>query len=245
MRRFFVYKGTLDDDSVTIDGDLFRHLAKVLRLKTGSRLLLADGAGIECSGRISQIGKEQLTITIEERTQLTVTETGPLITLYQGLAKGDRMELILQKCTELGVAAVVPLLTSRSIPRPGERGSDRLERWRRIAQEAARQSKRIAIPHIAEITGFAEAINQAEQPLKLLLWEEERTNRLKPLLAATTLPPSIALLVGPEGGLSAEEAELAIAAGFVPITLGQRVLRTETAGLAMLAILQFYWGDLG
>lgn len=245
MRRFFVSKGALADDTVTIDGDLFRHLAKVLRLKNGSRLLLADGGGVECSGRISQIGKEQLTVSIEERKQLTVTEAGPLITLYQGVAKGDRMELILQKCTELGVAAVVPLLTSRSIPRLGERGSDRLDRWRRIAQEAARQSKRPAIPHIAEISGFAEAINQAEQPLKLLLWEEERTNRLKPLLAAIPSPPSIALLVGPEGGLSAEEADIALAAGFVPITLGQRILRTETAGLAMLAILQFYWGDLG
>lgn len=245
MRRFFVCKGGLAYDTVTIDGDLFRHMAKVLRLKTGSRLLLSDGGGVECSGRISWIGKEQLTVTIEERTLQTVTETGPLITLYQGLAKGDRMELILQKCTELGVAEVVPLLTSRSIPRLAERGTDRLERWRRIAQEAARQSKRPAIPRIAEITGFAEALNQADQPLKLLLWEEERTNRLKPLLAATPLPPSIALLVGPEGGLSAAEAELAMAAGFVPITLGQRILRTETAGLAMLAILQFYWGDLG
>lgn len=245
MRRFFVSKGVLADDTVTINGDLFRHLAKVLRLKSGSRLLLADGAGVECSGRISQIGKEQLTVAIEERKLQTVTEAGPLITLYQGVVKGDRMELILQKCTELGVAEVVPLLTSRSIPRLAERGSDRLDRWRRIAQEAARQSKRPAIPRIAEITGFAEALNQAEQPLKLLLWEEERTNRLKPLLAATPPPPSIALLVGPEGGLSAVEAELAIAAGFVPITLGQRILRTETAGLAMLAILQFYWGDLG
>lgn len=243
MRRFFIPPQDLTGGTVTVAGDNFRHMAKVLRLKIGARILLADGQGHESVGVIRRIDRESLLIAIEECLTAEIPEPGPRITLYQGLPKGDKMDLIVQKSTELGVAEIVPFMAARSIARL--KGEERAHRWQRIAQEAARQSKRSSIPQVSLAGDLTEVLRLARHPVKLLLWEEEQTNRLKATLSPLSVPESIAVIIGPEGGLTPEEAASAVESGFTPISLGKRIVRTETASLAILAILQFYWGDMG
>lgn len=245
MRRFFVPPASIADGRAVISGDLFRHMAKVLRLKPGSRVLLADGSGTEFAGVIDSVGKEDLVVTIRESCVVAPSAV-PRITLFQGLPKGDKLDFILQKSTELGVAEVIPFAAARSVSRirKGEE-ADKVVRWQRIVQEAARQSGRSSVPQVALAGSLAEVVNISGHAVKLLLWEGEKVNRLKDKLAELAQPETIALIVGPEGGLSAEEAALATDGGFIPVSLGPRIVRTETAGLVMMAILQFYWGDIG
>jgi 16S rRNA (uracil1498-N3)-methyltransferase len=246
MRRFFIDEHAISENKAVITGNLFCHMARVLRLKIGTRVLLSDGVGRRHVGIIDSIGKENLVIRLEESTLEQERHHGPLITLYQGLPKGSKMEFILQKCTELGVDSLVPFVAGRSIAQlPQDRGTERLGRWRRIVAEAARQSNRPSIPELSPVMDFSELLASADQTVKLLLWEEERTNRLKSVLGSLPLPETVAVMVGPEGGLSKDEVTAAIQAGFIPVTLGSRILRTETAGIALLAVLQFFWGDMG
>ena len=246
MRRFFVPPDVFADGCATISGDLFRHMVKVLRLKPGAGVLLADGRGTEFTGIIASVGKERLVVTIQESRKVAPVAAVPRITLFQGLPKGDKLEFILQKTTELGVAEVIPFAASRSVSRirKGEE-AEKVARWQRIVQEAARQSGRSSVPQVSLAGSMAEIVNMSGQAVKLLLWEGEKVNRLKDTLAELPKPETIALIVGPEGGLTAEEAATATDGGFIPVSLGPRIVRTETAGLVMMAILQFYWGDMG
>lgn len=246
MRRFIIPLQTVNAGQVTITGDPFHHIAHVLRLKKGTRICLADGSGREYTGTIHRVAGESITVTLEETKMAPEAGAGPGITLFQGLPKGEKLELILQKCTELGAAGIVPFVAARSVARvPEKRLEEKLARWRRIALEAARQSNRGSVPDISFAVDLAEVLRLAEHPVKLLLWEEEQAGTLKKVLAELQQPERIAVIVGPEGGLTAEEASSAIQCGFIPVSLGKRIVRTETAGLAILAILQFYWGDMG
>jgi len=221
-------------------------MAHVLRLKKGAHLCLADGNGHEYMGTIGQVDGESLVIKLEEISIEPADEIGPKITLFQGLPKGDKLEWILQKCTELGAAEIVPFVAARSVSRPAAgRLQEKLERWRRIALEAARQSKRMTVPQVTFAADLSEVCRQSDHPVKLLLWEEEQTGTLRKLLAGVRSPERIAVIVGPEGGLTCEEVASALKCGFISVSLGKRIVRTETAGLAILAILQFYWGDIG
>lgn len=245
-RRFMAPDADLSGGTVRIEGDLFRHMVRVLRLKIDTPVRLADGRGAECTGIIREIGRDHLTVAVVERRAAACDGGTPRITLVQGLPKGEKMELILQKGTELGVSEVIPFQADRSVSRiPTDRRDERLRRWQRIAAEAARQAGRPDIPAVRLARGMAEAVRDAHHDLKLLLWEEERATTLKGTMADRPRPASIAVIVGPEGGLTAEEAETARGAGFIPVTLGRRILRTETAGIALLAILQYLHGDLG
>jgi 16S rRNA (uracil1498-N3)-methyltransferase len=246
LRRFIIPPQAVSDDTVIITGDLFHHMVHVLRLKKGARIHLADASGHDYTGIISGVAGESITVTLEETRTAPATESGPRITLYQGITKGDKLELILQKCTELGVAGIVPFMAARSVAKvPSGRLKEKLERWQRIVREAARQSNRSSVPDISFAGDLAEAVRMAEDPVKLLLWEEEQAGRLKKVLADLPRPERIAVIVGPEGGLTAEEVASAVKCGFIPVSMGKRIVRTETAGLAIVAILQFYWGDMG
>ena len=221
-------------------------MARVLRLKKGALLSLADGNGREYMGTIDHVDGESLAIKLKETTVAPEAETGPKITLFQGLPKGDKLEWILQKCTELGAAEIVPFIAERSVSRPAaERLQEKLERWRRIALEAARQSKRITVPQVTFAADISAVCRQADHPVKLLLWEEEQSCTLRRLLAEVRAPERIAVIVGPEGGLTGEEVATALECGFISVSLGKRIVRTETAGLTIMAILQFYWGEIG
>lgn len=246
MRRFFVERSAIADGVATIEGELYRHLVAVLRLRPGARLILADGEGGEYGGVLDTVAEGRALVRVGGRVAASPTGATPLLTLLQGIPKGEKMELILQKGTELGAARFVPVLTSRAVPRlSGDKAAARVGRWERIVREAARQCRRPDIPAVGGIVPLAGALAACGEELKLLLWEGESGQGVRELLESVSPPASVALLVGPEGGLSAEEAAQAAAAGFIPVSLGPRILRTETAGLALLAILQYVWGDLG
>lgn len=246
MRRFFVPREAIRGNTAIIEGELFRHLAKVLRLKSGDRIIVADGIGMEYEAEITSLGHTAIVASLAPIEPRKDVAEATQFTLLQGLPKGEKMEFIIQKTTELGIARIVPFVAQRTIARPtAEKGRERAERWRKIAQEAARQSGRSQAPMIADICEYGAMLGSARQSVKLLLWEEERSARLKDQVAALKMPLEAAILVGPEGGLSAAEAQMARDSGFVSVNLGKRILRTETAGLATLAILQFLWGDLG
>ena len=246
MRTFFLGDNPLLGDTATVTGELYRHMARVLRLKAGSAVTLTDAAGARLSGFIEEVGAKSLTVRIGARESVPEEEQTPRITLYQGLPKGEKLDLILQKCTELGVAELVTFDAVRSIVKlSGERSAGRLQRCERIVQEAARQSGRRAAPGVSLGGSLDAVLREARQTVKLLLWEGERTTGLRETFEAYRSPESVAIVVGPEGGLAPEEVEQALAHGFTPVSLGRRILRTETAGLAMLSILQFYWGDMG
>lgn len=248
MRRFMVETDFPADNRIVVSGNLFRHMAKVLRLKKGTAVLLVDRQGTQRAGTISEVTKDSLTVSVEQITAITPpSNTGPRITLYQGLPKADKMEFILQKTTELGVSDIIPFVAARSVPRLSkDRERERIMRWQRIAMEAARQCERAVPPTISDIEGFPEIFSALpHDSVKLVLWEKEQTNTLKTALSQVCCPGRVLVLVGPEGGLTAEEARTAIEAGFTPITLGPRILRTETAAIAIVAMLQFLWGDMG
>ena len=245
VRRFVLPPEDLGGDEVVLTGEIYRYAIRVLRLGPGSPVLLSDGRGREWHGRIETVERLRAVVAIDGKGAQAAT-AGPGITLYQGLPKGEKLDLILQKGTELGAAAIVPFAGERSVVRiPPEKTDERIERWQRIVREASRQSRRATVPEVDFAPDLGEVLRSAGQDVKLLLWEEEETRRLKETLAALPTPESIAVLVGPEGGFSAAEARAAEERGFIPVGLGRRILRTETAGLAMLAILQFYWGDMG
>jgi len=246
MRRFFVEPELLQTRTGLISGELYRHMATVLRLGVGDAIRLADGNGNEAVATIVAVEKEGLRVEIEPAQAALPAAAMPLITIYQGLPKGEKIDLILQKCTELGVARIVPFMASRSVTRlEGERLDKRVSRWQRIATEAARQSGRDSVPEVGFGASIDEILQQGGEGLRLMLWEDEKEQGLRSLLATTPRPGAIAVIIGPEGGLSAAEAAKAVAAGYLPVTLGKRILRTETAGLAVVSILQYVWGDLG
>lgn len=245
MRRFFIEKGRVSDGRAVISGELFRHIVRVLRMQAGDRIILADNEGWEHRGLIRSVDRDTLIVGIEG-SSLREPGDETRITLCQGLPKGDKLELIIQKCTELGLDRLVPFTSGRTVPKLDKnREAGRLERWRRIALEAARQSNRPTISEVTPIIPFDRLLDSVDAEVRLLLWEGEPTRRLKEVLAELPKPRRVAVIVGPEGGLSREEAELAESKGFVPVTLGELILRTETAGIAITAILQYQWGEIG
>jgi 16S rRNA (uracil1498-N3)-methyltransferase len=171
-------------------------------------------------------------------------DTALEVHLLQGLPKGDKLELVLQKTTELGAARLTPVLTARSVPvRDAAREGRRLERWQRIVTEATRQCGRAQVPQVDAPLPLAQALSQVSAEMRLVAWE--KGGRSLSSLAESFSPLSVAVLIGPEGGLEASEVALAQDFGFLPVTLGPRILRTETAGMVLAAWIQLIWGDMG
>jgi len=241
MRRFFVSAETLAGDCATLPEEVVRHLT-VLRLAAGDEILLLDGAGGVARCRLTALARRSAEARVLDRWH--ETETAFPVTLLQALPKGDKMELVLQKGTELGIRGFVPVIAGRSVASPAAgRGAARRDRWERVVREAARQSRRPSLPSLCAPQPLASALAAVNAELKLMLWEEGS----RPLAAALPdrPPSSAAVLVGPEGGFSAEEAAQTRRAGFVPVRMGPRILRAETAGFAVAAVLQYLYGDLG
>ncbi len=244
MRRFRVRPEDIVGDHVTFDPEETRHLRRVLRLGTGDIVEALDGAGTMLTVRIELVGTRGAEGSMLSRAAHR-TESPLRLTLAQGIAKGDKMETIIRMATELGVTHVVPLATARAVVKmePGRKGT-RVTRWQRVAQEAAKQSGRAVIPEIAlpqPLDGWLAA--RESGGLLVCLWESAHSY----LVPQLPQPPiaQVTLVVGPEGGLEAVEAEALGKAGAVVGNFGTRILRTETAGPAGLAILQARYGDLG
>jgi 16S rRNA (uracil1498-N3)-methyltransferase len=247
MARLFVEQERIAEDLVVLADEDHKYLTRVLRLAVGDTVVLFDGKSVEATARITRVGPRALELRIEER-RATAASDRPYVTLVQALAKGDKLDLVVQKSTELGVARIIPVTTERAVQRLDAaemHALSRRTRWQKIAKEAARQSGRLDIPEVEGVTPLQTALGaSAKDALKLMLWEGARQTSLRSVLP-TTPPQQIVIAVGPEGGFSPTEVEAARAAGFVTAGLGPRVLRTETAALVTLAILGFALGDLG
>jgi 16S rRNA (uracil1498-N3)-methyltransferase len=234
--RVFVPPERLEGDRVTLTGEPHRHLVKVLRVRGGEDVIVFDGRGHEIEARVLAVGPRMLELALGARR--AVAPPPVAITLLQAVARGERMDLIIQKTTELGVTTIVPVLAERSVSRPP---AGRTRRWQTIAAEAARQSGRADLPAVRDVVSLEAALTFGAGT-RLLLWEEERGVSLQGALAAK--PNDVALLVGPEGGWAAAEVEAARRAGFVPVGLGPRVLRVETAAIVAVALVQAAAGGL-
>lgn len=233
--RLFVPKEQLP----VISGSDVHYLKNVLRLKPGDQLELFDGSGNIFEAQINRIEKNRIICKILS-SHHKETEPKIKVALAQSLPKASKMDFIVQKCTELGADKIIPMLSERSIPK-----SAKPDRWRKLAKEAAEQCTRATIPEIANLQTFEEVLKSAKQyNLALIPWELEKDLSLKQSLHSLLLPllpplPHILILVGPEGGFSQKEIELAKQTGFIPVSLGPRILRTETAGLAILSMINY------
>lgn len=246
LRRFMIRLRTIRDGYASFDGELFNHIVRVLRMTTGENIILVDEHGTEHSGQINQITRDWVVVKIIATEPEPLSENStPHITICQALPKGDKIDLILQKGTELGAHDFCIFGGLRSVARVRqEKQGVKLERWNRITTEAARQCRRRTIPQVSWHTDTQALCKNLNQDLRILLWESEQNYRLKELLTEQPKPQNVCIAIGPEGGLEATEAEMMMNHGFKPITLGKRILRTETAALATVSILQYIWDDI-
>lgn len=223
---------------IELEPQASHHLSKVLRMQQGDPLILFNGDGHDYAARIETVHKRYLQVEVGEATALN-TESPLSIHLGIGVSKGDRMDWIMQKATELGVAAITPLFTGRTeVKLKGERLDKKLQHWQQIMISACEQSGRSKVPELHIPDSADTWMNKVEAERKFVLH-----HRCKDRPKAEDRPGSIALLVGPEGGLSELEISAAQQQQFQPLALGPRVLRTETAPLAAISVLQFLWGD--
>ncbi len=215
-------------------------------MQPGDEIELLDNTGWAYRTELVMVERDVVRGRVVDKRKLE-TEPSTRITLYQGLLKGQKFEWVLQKGTELGVAGFVPVLCARCIlGNVNDISAARVERWERIAAEAAEQAGRAVLPHLAGAMLFQQACHSAaRRGLSLIPWEEERTVRLRQALNQVPQSKEINLFIGPEGGFEEEEIALARKAGLVPVTLGPRILRAETAGLAVAAAILFELGDFG
>ena len=225
----------------TLDGDAANHIARVLRLRQGDPLTLFDGRGGECAARVEEFRKGAVIVSVDEPSPVARESSLP-ITLAQGISRGERMDWVVQKATELGVTRIIPVLTERSVVRLDAKQAERKRlHWQAIAVAACEQSGRDRIPGVDAPLTMAEFPGKADSRATRVLLSPAGSLRV------ADLPRSeggIVVLIGPEGGLTDAEQRAALAAGFVAVRLGPRVLRTETAAVAALTLLQYQFGDL-
>lgn len=250
MHRFFVSAECFSGDVVHLPGPVSRQLRRVLRARPGDEIILLDDSGLEFRAVVETLEGDDARARVTGQST-SEGEPNVLITLYQAILKTDKFELVLQKCTELGVSRFVPMNCERSIPRAKAEGSNRHERWKRIVREAAEQSGRGRIPVVERPLDFIQACEDTGSPA-LIPWEEERELGLKQALGSFGSDAdrprenrTLSLFIGPEGGFTGDEVALALSRGITSVTLGKRILRAETAGIATVAVAMYELGELG
>ena len=246
MARFFVPRENIRRERGFVSGQELEHLRKVLRLRLGDRVTIFDDEGWEYQGTIRSLTARAGEIEILE-SHKAERDSSIEIILAQALSKGEKMDWVVEKATELGVQTMIPFVSARTVPRLEAKKMElRRERWKKIALSATKQSGRARIPEICDLCDFGELVRRPWScDLKLLFWEKESQQGLSQIREEKKRLESLLLIIGPEGGFSFEEASEAVAYGFKMIGLGKRILRTETAALAALSIVQFLWGDMG
>lgn len=245
MARFYVTQPRIEGGMLKIEGDEVRHIRRVLRLKEGDGIIVFDGLGKEYEGTI--VEEEPSSVVIKIQNAFFSKKDSPLeMTVAQSLLKGEKMDYLTQKATELGVRRIIPFFSSRSVPLLEKSARlKRHHRWERIAIEASKQCGRGVVPKIEPLQEYSEMLQFASSDsLCLILWEREGV-KLREILESSKERMKIFSVIGPEGGFSREEVEEAKRVGFIPITLGRRILRAETASLSLLSILQYERGDIG
>lgn len=247
MHKFFVSKDNFEEESVIIEGDDVKHIYKVLRLNEGDKICINNCDGEEFLGEIEYINKKEVKVLILEKLAVN-NESEIEVVLYQGLPKSSKMDLIVQKTTELGIRAVTPIITKRVVVKSELKEFKKLDRWNRIALEACKQSKRSLIPSINSPIDFDDLINELEEmDLVVVPYENQKGYGIKKLFNNVDKNKfrKVAIIIGPEGGFEDEEIEMLKKIGAEIVTLGPRILRTETAGFTCLSLIMYELGDVG
>ncbi len=241
MANFFVDKSCISGENALIEGDEAKHIARVLRMEKGDSLTLSAGEGIFYDCEITAVGEKSVSTRIV-REYPAPTEPKLKITLYQGIPKNPKLETIVQKAVEIGAVKIVPTVTSRIVAKLDK--ENKIERLRKIAFEAAKQCRRGIIPEVTSPMSFGDAVREAAKADGAIIpYEEERSLSLKAALQGKEIG-SLAIFIGPEGGFEESEIAEAASAGITPVTLGKRILRTETAGLAVMAAVMYEFGEM-
>ena len=249
MHRFFVPEDCINGDEVTLSGDVALQLHRVLRSRPGERIVVLDGSGWEYLVILDGVTSARAHGVIAQRS-LSEGEPHVNVTLYQAVLKADRFEYVLQKGTELGISTFVPTVCERSIPRETgvARAQDRLARWRRILTEAAEQSGRGRVPSLQQPVRFIQACDEVEG-MAIITWVDGGGTGIKTVLepwrSEVDDHPWVSVFIGPEGGFTEGEIDHARSRGIVSVSLGRRVLRSETAGIAAAVAILYELGDLG
>ena len=244
MQRFFVESHQIDEEnqSIRVVGSDVNHMKNVLRMKAGEEVWISDGEEKEYHCEITCFEDEEAVLKILETLE-SEYELPNKIYLFQGLPKGDKMELIIQKAVELGVHEIIPVEMKRCVVKLDAKKADKkIARWQQISESAAKQSKRMLIPEVHSVMTYKEALKYASE-LDVALVPYELAKGMKEtreLISMIQPGQSVAIFIGPEGGFEEAEIALALENGAKPITLGKRILRTETAGLTILSVLMFH-----
>ena len=242
MHRFFVEEPAMGEDSITITGGDVNHIKNVLRMSVGDKICVINGQNNkEYYCEITAVGNDAVDTRICEIRE-SDQELGNEIVLFQGLPKSDKMELIIQKAVELGVHTIVPVSTDRTVVKlDAKKETNKRKRWMSISESAAKQSGRLRIPEVTPVVSYREALEMAKKmDVRLIPYElAEGMEKTRELMSSIQPGQSVAVFIGPEGGFESSEIEKAMEIGAWPITLGKRILRTETAGLVTLARLVY------
>ena len=248
MRRFFVAPENITGSTAVLTGPEARHISSVLRLSTGTKIILFDGSGSYYEAVLTKISLSRAETKIVSITPYIETAENfhPALHLGIGLLKGKKMDLVIQKITELGIAGLHPFRSRYCVPR--DNTGSRLSRWQKIALEACKQCNRPKPPdigHTKDLLELLSASGENDHDLKLIFWEnKEGQKSVREIFAPLNKIRSVMIIIGPEGGFSTDEVNQAVDAGYEPVTMGSRILRTETAAIAAVSILQHELGNL-
>ena len=246
MRRFKIDTKECKKSTPVIRGPDANHMINVLRLKEGDLVALFDGTGIEYEAGIEKISSMEVRLSIKKSRRCSA-ESPIRITVAQGFLKDKKMDMLIRQLTELGISSWVPFFAARSVPRPdAQRLSKRVARWQKIAAESLKQCRRARSPRIETAADFEQMLQlSGESDVKMAFWEEEEKAVLDADGFRNTDSREIFIILGPEGGLTAKEISLARQAGFQSVSLGPRILRSETATIAACTLVQYLFGDMG
>lgn len=242
MHWFYVEHSQIDEKSITITGSDVNHIKNVLRMQKGENLVVCDGQGVDYYCSIAELSKDEVVVDILEMNS-TESELPAKIYLFQGIPKKDKMEFIIQKAVELGIFEVIPVAMKRCVAKIEDKKKEqkKLERWQGIATSAAKQSGRGVIPQIQPVMTFGEALKKAQELDCTIVPYEQAEGMVdsKKTVEKAATQKTIGIFIGPEGGFDDSEIEKVLESGFSTMSLGKRILRTETAGLTILSILMF------
>ena len=246
MPKFFTARENISDNELIINNEDVNHISRVLRLKEGDKITVCDGQGYDYNVTIKTIEPKEIICSIDEKINCD-TEANISVTLFQGIPKAGKMDYIIQKTTELGIVRIVPVALERCVVKLENQKAEakKQERWQKLANSAAKQSGRGSVPEITMPVSLDTALKMAsELDLCFAPYECEEQKHLKEVLTSKENVKTIGFIIGPEGGFDVSETEKIKSAGFETVTLGRRILRTETAGEAVLAMVMYELGDI-
>lgn len=246
MHKFFVTPNSIEGQKAVIQGDDVKHIYKVLRLDVGDKIIINNSQGQEYLGSIEDINKSSVTVNLLDAVEKNA-ESNLQIDLYQGLPKSSKMDYIVQKATEIGVNSIIPIITERVVVKSDLGEFKKTDRWKRIALEACKQCKRTVIPEVKGPIAFDDLIDNLKgYDLIVVPYENKELYGIKKMCKSIKDEvKSVAIVIGPEGGFEEEEIKTMESIGAHIVTLGPRILRTETAGIVTVSLLQYELGDLG